>query len=394
METIAIYVNDFVKLCGITGNAVPVTRQAIFLVVAVLLAWLSGLLCSRLIMPLILRITAHTNTKLDDVLLNRRVLTAACRIVPAVVIWGALPLALYKYPAARELAARLTAIYITVMSIKLSTVFIDSLKALLKDASSSSQQYFHSFCGVMKIVAAFVGAVVIVSIVINKSPATLIAGLGATSAVLMLVFQDTIKGLVAGVRLTSNNMLHKGDWITVQKAGADGTVEEMTLTTVKVRNFDNTIVTVTPQALVDDSFKNWIGMQTSPGRRVARKVSYDLRTIEPIGEKRVKSLIDNGYFKSEEIDPKDVNLTLFRRYIERYLSSTKTVNDTMTILVHQLEATPTGLPVEFYFFLRAKEWEPYERDLDDIMDHILAVGNSFGLKVYQYTSCPEPAGKA
>ena len=185
----------------------------------------------------------------------------------------------YQYPTVRELLARLTAIYITVMSVRLATVFINSFKELDSSHRSSTQQYFHSFCGVLKILMIFIASVVVVAIVIDKSPLKLFAGLGATSAILMFVFKDTIEGLVAGIRLTSNNMLHKGDWITVASAGANGIVEEMTLTTVKVRNFDNTIITVSPTSLVNGSFQNWLGMQQSDGRRVNRVVYYDFRSV-------------------------------------------------------------------------------------------------------------------
>lgn len=382
MQHITTYVDLLIQLMGLHGHTAIAARHILLVLAAIIVSSLAGIICHRVLMPLVLKITRRTSTKLDDVLLNERVLLAACRLVPAVVLWKLLPLCFYQYPSLRDLLGRLTAIYITVMSVKLSTTFISSLRPLLARASQSTQQYFHSFFGVMKIIMVFIGAIVIISILINKSPGTLIAGLGATSAVLMLVFQDTIKGLVAGIRLTSNNMLHKGDWITVPKAGADGTVEEMSLTTVKIRNFDNTIVTVTPQTLVDDSFKNWLGMQQSDGRRCSRKVYFDFRSIEPVGQ-RLGKLIEAGYVKKGEALEQDINLTLFRRYTESYLRGLDTVNDEMTVLVHQTEPTTTGLPVEFYFFLYDKDWEGYERKLGDIFEHIYATAPAFGLKIYQ-----------
>lgn len=383
MTSIVTYVDEFISLCGITGDAVSVVRHIMLVIVAVALSALAGILCRRILVPLVLRVTARTSNQWDDVLLSERVLVSASRIAPAVVIWILLPMIFTGIPIVHEILKRLTAIYITVMSLKLALVGIDSVKQLSTGWKSTTHQYFHSFCGVLRIIILFIAAIVVIAIVLDKNPSTLFAGLGATSAIMMLVFKDTISGLVAGIRLTSNDMLHKGDWITVPKSGADGTVEDITLTTVKVRNFDNTIITVTPQTLVDDSFQNWIGMQNSPGRRVKRRVYYDFRSIRPVDDEIKKRLVAGKYFKESEIRPGDVNLTLYRQHVERYLSACPAVNREMTLMVRQLEPTNTGLPVEFYFFVHSKEWVPYEHELAAIMEHIYAITPDFGLTIYQ-----------
>ncbi len=383
MENIKIFVEQILELSGLTGNAVPVVRHILLVIIAVILAWLAALFCRKLIVPLILKITNKIEVKWAQVLFNRKVLISACNIVPAIVVWQLLPMVFYQYPVVREVLARLTAIYITIMTVRTIVVFIDSFKKLEDERRSSMQQYFHSFCGVLKIILMFLTAIAVVSIIINKSPATLIAGLGATSAILMLVFKDTIEGLAAGIRLTSNEMLHKGDWITVEKAGADGTVEEMTLTTVKIRNFDNTIVTVSPKTLVDDSFQNWIGMQESDGRRAKRKIFFDFRSLSPITDEQRQQLIEKKYFKPEEIKEGDINMTLFRQYMEKYLASREDVNADMTLMVRQLEATSTGMPVELYFFIRNKEWVVFEHTVAEIMEYTYATAKDFNLKIYQ-----------
>lgn len=383
MENIKIFVEQILELSGLTGNAVPVVRHILLVITAVILAWLAALFCRKLIVPLILKITNKIEVKWAQVLFNRKVLISACNIVPAIVVWQLLPMVFYQYPVVREVLARLTAIYITIMTVRTIVVFIDSFKKLEDERRSSMQQYFHSFCGVLKIILMFLAAIAVVSIIINKSPATLIAGLGATSAILMLVFKDTIEGLAAGIRLTSNEMLHKGDWITVEKAGADGTVEEMTLTTVKIRNFDNTIVTVSPKTLVDDSFQNWIGMQESDGRRAKRKIFFDFRSLSPITDEQRQQLIEKKYFKPEEIKEGDINMTLFRQYMEKYLASREDVNTDMTLMVRQLEATSTGMPVELYFFIRNKEWVVFEHTVAEIMEYTYATAKDFNLKIYQ-----------
>lgn len=383
MENIKIFVEQLISLTGLTGNAVPVLRHVLLVLIAILLASLAGLLCRKIIVPIVRRLTSHTDARWDDVLLGDKVLISACQIVPAIVIWQLLPLVFYQYPVVRELLTRLTAIYITVMTVKLVLVFISAVKQLEGEERSARQQYLYSFMGVVRIVILFVAAIVVIAIVLDRDPMKLFAGLGATSAVLMLVFQDTIKGLVAGIRLTSNDMLHKGDWITVPKASANGIVEDMSLTTVKIRNFDNTMVTVTPQSLVDDSFQNWNGMQQGDGRRVNRMVYYDFRSIRIVDEQLRKQLIAKKYFKADEIKTGMVNMTLFRQYLAGWLSRHPLVNPDMTLMVRQMEPTPEGLPVEFYFFLKEKEWVAYENQMAEMMEHIYAVTPDFGLQIYQ-----------
>jgi miniconductance mechanosensitive channel len=247
MEEIQTWIEQLVEACGVTGDAVNFVTHSILVVVAFALAFLAGWLCRKLLIPLVLKLTSKTEARWDDVMLSERVLLSACSIVPAVVIWQLLPWTFYDFPVIREMLARLTAIYITVMTVRTIIVFIDSFKQLENGKRTARQQYLYSLCGVLKIVMIFIAVIVVIAIIIDKDPSTLFAGLGAASAILMLAFQDTIKGLVAGIRLTNNDMLHIGDWITVPSAGANGRVEEITLTMVKVRNFDNTIITLSPQ---------------------------------------------------------------------------------------------------------------------------------------------------
>ncbi len=382
MEKIRITVEHLVSLCGIPDGYVPLARHLVLVVVAVILSALAGWLC-RCFIPLIHKVTAKTSNGWDDALLNERVLRSACSIVPAVVIWQLLPMVFYEYPVAREVLARLTAIYITVMMTRTGIVFIDSFKLLEGDTRTARQQYLYSFCGVLKIVLFFIAAIVVVSIAINQSPATLLAGLGAASAVTMLVFQDTIKGLVAGIRLTSNDMLRKGDWITVPSAGANGTVEEISLTVVKVRNFDNTIVTVTPQVLVDGSFQNWKGMREGAGRKQARKVYFDFGSVSLVDDGTKQQLVADGFATKEEVQGQVANVTLYRQYVERWLASQPSVVSDMTILVRQAEATQAGMCLEFVFWLQEKSGPEYERATSLIMEYIYAAARQFGLTIYQ-----------
>ena len=434
MEEIRKFVENLIQMAGVTGGAVPVVRHILLTITAILLAMLSDLLCRRLLVPIIMKVTDKTEVTWDDVLFNKKVLTSACHIVPAVVIWSLMPLVYLEYPIFKEILERATGIYIVVMSVRTALVFIGSFKGLesSEERRSSAQQYFHTFCGVLRILMLFVAGVVVVAILLGKNPLTLFAGLGATSAVLMLVFKDTILGLAAGVRLTSNDMLHKGDWITVKSVDANGIVEEMSLTTVKVRNFDNTIVTISPATLVNGSFQNWIGMQKSGGRRVQRKVYFDFRSIRLVDEELRARLLEKHFATEDSFKPKEslqkmlakaevenehqtemekdqnaglgnarqhehqvladlrnpaalapTNLQLYRKYMEKYLRERPEVNTEMTLMVRQLEATQCGLPMECYFFVKDKVWVNYEHILAEIMEHAYALSAEFGLKIYQ-----------
>lgn len=386
MDKIVLIVERLINICGLTGDIVPVVRHVLLVLITVFIAAMAGLVCRKVIVPLIVKATKKTKTTWDDILLNKRVLISASHILPAVVVWMLLPLVFYQFPTMRMILTRLTAIYITVMSVATMVVFIDSFKLFEGEKRTSMQQYLYTFCGLLKIVMIFIAVVVVISIVINKSPMVLFAGLGATSAILMLVFQDTIIGVVAGVRLTSNDMLKKGDWITVQNTGVDGIVEEMTLTTVKVRNFDNTIMTISPKTLVNDSFQNWKGMEESAGRKVVKRLFYDFRNVGIVDTDTRFALIEKGYFKNGEIDKEAVNITLLRMYVERWLKNNSAVNPDMMILVRQAEATQNGLAVEFIFFLKNKGGVPYEHDISGIMEYVIAITPDFGLKIYQQTT--------
>ena len=380
-EEIRLWTENMALSMGAAASGAVYITDAVLVTFTLLLSWVTFMVCHRLVVPITVKITEKTDMKWDDVLLNEHTLRKACLIVPAIVVWMLIPNIFQRMPDIMELLERLTSIYITIMSTRLAIEVVNSLKLLDVDERSANHQYLHTFCGVLKIVVVFLAVIIIVSIVINRNPLTLLAGLGATSAILMLVFKDTISGLVAGIRLTSNDMLHKGDWITVEKAGVNGTVEEITLTTVKVRNFDNTIVTITPQTLVDDSFQNWKPMQEGEGRRVARRVYFDFHSICVITPDIRQNLISRHYFSEEEIK-KEVNLTLFRRWADRYLASHPLVNGDMTHMVRQLEATQQGLPVEFYFFLREKEWKTWENQKDEILERLYAAVEDFGLSIY------------
>lgn len=383
MNDIVIQAEQLFGQTGLTGSMLTFTSRMALALIILGAACLIYLLCHKLIVPLMVRIAEKTVVEWDDILLNEGTLRAASHIVPGLFVWMFLPDVFAVYNTVPEVLSRVTAFYVVLMSMRLGIAFIDSFKGFEGERRTALQQYFHTFCGVLKIGVIFISVIVMVAVVIGRSPLTLLAGLGATSAILMLVFKDTITGLVAGVRLTSNDMLHKGDWITVPKTEVNGIVEDITLTTVKVRNFDNTILTVSPLTLVDGSFQNWMSMRSGGGRRVKRMVYFDFRSVRLADDQMKEKLTEKYGMKATEMKGNVVNMTLFRRYVERWIAARDDVNSEMMFFVRQLEATSTGLPMEFYFFLKQKDWKPYEHHLAEIMEYIYAIVDDFGLKIYQ-----------
>ena len=239
----------------------------------------------------------------------------------------------------------------------------------------------------LQVIIYFVGGIIIVAIAINKSLTVLLTGLGASAAVLMLIFKDSILGFVAGVQLSQNNMIKLGDWIQMPDGTANGTVEEITLNTVKVRNWDNTLTMIPPYTLVSTPFKNWRGMQESGGRRADKCIFLDLNSLMVCTNEMIEKIrqdlplmADNKEDNAREIL---TNVQLYRLYIERYLWHHPDVNQALEIIVTQKESTAYGLPIEVYFFTKEKAWAVYERKQSDIFDHIMTIAPDFGLKLYQ-----------
>ena len=253
----------------------------------------------------------------------------------------------------------------------------------------------------LQVILYFVAGIIIIAILLDKSPTVLLTGLGASAAVLMLVFKDSILGFVSGVQLSQNNMIRIGDWIQMPDGSANGTVMEITLNTVKVRNWDNTISTIPPYTLISSTFKNWRGMAESDGRRVDKKIFLDLCSLEFCTEDMIEDIRKNvplmaGYMvehtlqssspqknSNVQVGSMPTNSQLYRIYIERYLRQHPIVAQNLDLIIAQREPTQFGVPIEVYFFLRDKVWAEYESIQSDIFDHLLAMAPAFGLRLYQ-----------
>ena len=271
-------------------------------------------------------------------------------------------------------------------------VFVMICSALLLtilDAYSKTDKYkTHPLKGLiqgLQVVLYFVGAIIIVAVLIDKSPTVLLTGLGASAAVLMLIFKDSILGFVSGVQLSQNNMIQLGDWIQMPDGSANGNVEEITLNTVKVRNWDNTLSMIPPYTLVTAPFKNWRGMQESGGRRADKCIYIDVNSLEICSDDMISDILKAypilaDYMKN---GGQMTNIQIFRAYITRYLLAHPEVNPSLDIIITQKEPSPYGLPVQVYFFLKDKAWASFERKQSDIFAHLMAVVPDFGLRLYQ-----------
>ncbi len=287
---------------------------------------------------------------------------------------------------------RIDIIYMLIVMIMVGNA---GLLAFLDFYSTTDKNKRHPLQGLiqgLQVALYFIGGIIIMAVLIDKSPTVLLTGLGASAAVLMLVFKDSILGFVAGVQLSQNNMIRLGDWIQMPDGSANGNVEEITLNTVKVRNWDNTLTMIPPYTLVSTPFKNWRGMQESGGRRADKCIFIDLNTLEICSEDMVADIrkaipLMDGYFRSlpsdKHQDSLPTNIQLYRLYIELYLRSNPDVNGALDIIVTQKEATAYGLPIEVYFFTRDKAWAVYERKQSDIFDHLMTMAPDFGLRLYQ-----------
>ena len=350
----------------------------------IIIAFVLDLLCRRLIIPAIRKITAKTESILDDHLLSDDVLKNLCALIPPIAVYAMIQYALPHVFMSYIIIKKICWIYITAVSIKLICSFISALYTISSEHEKYKNQTLKGFYQMLKLVVVCIGAIIIISTIVDKNPVAILTGLGAGTAILMLVFQDTIKGLVAGIQLTANDMLRPGDWITVPKYGADGDVMEVTLTTVKVRNWDKTITTVPPYALVNESFQNWRGMFDIGGRRVKRSINIDMHTVRFCTPEELEKFKQEPWMEGfEATGQKEVNLYIFRHYLEYYLRTHPKVSQELIMTVRQLQPTAQGMPVELYFFSADTAWLKYEHLQAEVFDHVLAMLHVFDLKVFQ-----------
>jgi miniconductance mechanosensitive channel len=390
---------------GLPEEYAIMLRTLIVVVLILTAAYISNFVTRRLLLAYIRQWIKRSKSIWDDILLGHKLLDRIANYAPALVIYYAVPAALGNYPE----IIRPVQVLISTAMIILAVLVIDALINVLHEVYQrfpvSKDINIRGYVQIGKILAYFVGIIFFLSVILDRSPLVFLTGLGAIAAVLLLVFKDTILGFVASIQLSANDMVRIGDWREMPGHNADGTVTEITLNTVKVRNWDQTITTVPTYALVAESFYNWRGMEQSGGRRIKRSINIDMKSVKfctaEMLEKfaRIEVLKSYILLKEEELSRyneayaiddtvivnkrRQTNIGVFRKYIELYLRNHPKIHQDMTFLVRHLEPSSEGIPMEIYVFSNEQAWPVYEGVQADIFDHILSVIPEFGLSVFQ-----------
>ena len=390
MENIDNYILDFLKY---TAGVSEDILSWVYPLTAAFAVALFSLLCTALfrfvIMPMVQRVTEKTKAKWDDYLFHPRVMRAFRRIIPPVIWYVTLPYVFAEHSGLLSFSLKACNIYLVVVSLLFVSEFLHSLYEISAEHQKLRNRPLKGIYQMFNLLAFVVGCILIVSIVIDKSATAVLAGLGASAAVLMLIFKDSILGLVAGVQLSANDMLRPGDWITMQKYGANGYVREVTLTTVKVQNFDKTITTIPPYALVSDAFQNWRGMREAGGRRLKMSINIDANTVHFCTAEEIDGYVKKGYVPADRYADAGfpiANTQVYRDFMFNYMENHPDVNSDLMILVRMLQPTPEGLPVELYCFSTFPDWQPFEMFQSSMLDYAIVMAKEFGLRVFQRPS--------
>ncbi|HOG41786.1 MAG TPA: mechanosensitive ion channel [Bacteroidales bacterium] len=377
--------HNLLEQWGVGERLIHEFELLFFAVAVTLLILLINLISRRVVIPIIKRVVKKTRNKFDDILLDEKFLKNSVRTLTPIIILIFIPYAVDSFPVLMEVLKRAAAVWLTISITVLICSFFEAIYTYLSAKEVAQQHPLKGFIQMFKIIVICIGLIVIMSIIVNKNPAAILTALGASAAVLMLVFKDTIVGLVAGIQLSANDMLRPGDWISMPKYGVDGDVIEVSLTTVKVENFDKTISTIPPYALISDSFQNWRGMKETGGRRVKRHIPIDMNTIGYLSKEQREDLVSRGWM-SADASTDIVNLKVFRDYLENYLRTHTKVHKELTLLVRELQPTSEGIPLELYFFSNTTVWAEYETIQSEVIEHVLSVMPKFGLRAFQRSS--------
>jgi len=395
------FIKNLLTDLGIQAAMAVYLSSAIMIAGIGILSVAANMITKKVVLKIITHYINNSQFLWNKYLLERKVFNKLSHVVPAIIIYYFS----YTFPAYQYLIEKGVLLYMIVVVLLILNAVLSAVNDIYTTFEISKSRPIRGYIQVIKIFVFIIGGILLISSLIGESPLILLSGIGALSAVIMLIFKDSILGLVAGVQLTSNDMVRVGDWIEMPKYGADGDIVDISLNTVKVQNFDKTITTIPTYALISDSFKNWRGMQNSGGRRIKRSIFVDTTSIAICSPEMIEKFkkihylsdymaqkeqeierynIENGIDRSIKVNGRALtNIGIFRAYIQRYLESHPQIHKGMTCMVRQLQPVETGLPVEIYAFTNDINWVVYEGAQSDIFDHILAVAQEFGLRVFQ-----------
>ncbi len=392
---------------GVSNKYLEMSAMVVGLLIILFVSTISYYIAKNQILKVAHRLIVKTKNTWDDALIEHEVLPRLTLLLPFILVLFLTPLVFPSELLVAELLVLLSKVFLTFQIARSISAMLNVSKSLYHETAKQKYLPLNSIIQVIKLAVYLVAAIIIVSVILNRSPIYLLSGLGALTAVLILVFQDTIKGLVASIQISANKMVVAGDWIELPKYGADGDVIEIGLNTVKVENFDKTITTVPTYALISDSFKNWRNMYHTGARRIKRTLIIDISSIDFYSLEKVDFLANTNLLKTYLTDKKQkieienealnqdnclnqidtrqlTNIGTFRAYIEMYLNQNPNIRNDLTCMVRQLSATSSGLPLELYCFANTTDWVQYEAIQADVFDHLFAIAPHFDLRVFQH----------
>ena len=397
-HTVNEWINERLVSWGLTADVADKLDGFIVLIYLVVLVLVINILFRWGVIRGVHWIIAHTKASWDNILFDNKVMKHLCAIITPMVVSMMLPLAFSALGVKTEwiitLIDRIVDITIVITSLRFISTFFEATFQLIVDRPAWHGKPIKGLLQIVKVLLALIGIILVVAIVINISPAGLLTGLGASAAVVSFIFKDTLLGLIAGIQLSANDMLKVGDWIEMPSRGIDGSVVEVSLTTIKVRAWNNTLQTIPPYLLVSETFDNWQAMRDTGGRRIKRSLNVDMTSIAFAtddlvarlkGEKALQPLLEHVAMESEEGGVL-TNLDLYMRTVLAYLNAHPRVNHGMLTLVRQLQPSEWGLPVELYFFSSDVNWVPYENLQTEVISHVIALAPLFDIRLYQAPS--------
>lgn len=398
MERFDDYILDFLRhTAGLSDGVLSWVYPLTAMFAIGLISYMCTALFRYIVMPAVQKLTERTKATWDDYLFNRRVMKAFRRIIPPVIWYALLPFAFSAGSEVLPVLLKACNIYIVIVSLFFISEFLHSLYEISSEHQKLRNRPLKGVYQMFNLLAVVVGFILVVSIIVDKSAGAVLAGLGASAAIVMLIFKDSILGLVAGVQLTANDMLRPGDWITMNKYGANGYVKEVSLTTVKVQNFDKTITTIPPYLLVSDSFQNWRGMREAGGRRLKLSVNVDANTVHFCSPEELCRYEHKGYIAKGRYDAavKPVaNTQVYRDFMMDFMSRHPDVNKDLMVMARMLQPTPEGLPLELYCFSVFTDWKPFEQFQGQVLDYAIVMASEFGLRIFQRPAGSDIFGKS
>lgn len=408
MENKALLLYNYLQNLGLSVDTAEKLNTIILIISLIILVVMIDLISRKILLQIVTRFAEKSQTNFDDFMVSNKVPRSLSHIIPLIIALNSIPLIFIHYPFLEILTEKGLKLFGIILTLWIVRSLLHTFKDYFKTLPNLKDKPIDSYIQVIMIFAWITGIILALALVTSTPIWKFFTALGATSAVLLLVFKDTIMGFVASIQISVNDMVRIGDWITFEKFGADGDVIEINLATVKVQNFDNTITTIPTYSLISDSFKNWRGMSNSEGRRIKRALIIKQTSIHFLATKEINQLrkieLISNYLVSREDDINKyntansinkellingrnlTNIGVFRKYLDEYIHNHSAINKEMMIMVRQLAPSSQGIPIEIYAFSSDKQWKNYEYIIADVFDHALASTNFFNLELFELPS--------